>query len=59
MSKKEKEVKEPTALELQYAKVISPKNFKEWNKTDFKKEFKGKLPFDLNKAWDWIVANRK
>jgi hypothetical protein len=58
MSKKEKEVKEPTALELQYAKVLNPKAFVDVKKAEFKEQFKGRLPFDLNLAWVWITKNR-
>jgi len=52
-------VKGQNALELQYEKVLNPSSFKDYKKTQFKEEFKGKLPFDLNGAWEWIVKNRK
>ena len=48
-----------TPQELQYEKVLNPKFFKDYKKTQFKDEFKGKLPFDLNNAWEWILKNRK
>lgn len=41
-----------------FAKVLNPIAFVGVNKEDFKKQFKGKLPFDLNDAWSWIVKNR-
>lgn len=48
-------------LDKKFRKVLNPDSseFADINKSDFKDQFKGKLPFDLNQAWDWIVLNRK
>ncbi len=45
--------------EQQFAKIINPKAFKEMNKTEFKKQYKGKLTHDLDTVWKWIEKNRK
>ena len=47
-------------LDARFKKVLNPKSteFVDMNKTEFKEKFKGKLPFDLNQAWDWVVANK-
>ena len=47
-------------LDARFKKVLNPESteFVDMNKTEFKEKFKGKLPFDLNQAWDWIVANK-
>jgi len=54
-----KQVKEPTALEFEYAKRINPKAYADKTKEDFMKEMEGKLPFDRDQAWNWVKANRK
>ena len=48
-------------LYKRFSKVINPKSptFKEMKKSEFKEQFKGKLPFDLNQAWDFIIDKRK
>lgn len=48
-------------LDKKFRKVLNPNSseFSDINKSDFKSQFKGKLPFDLDQAWDWIVLNRK
>ena len=46
------------SLESKYERILNPKAFIGVNKEDFKKQYRGKLPFDLNAAWDWIKANR-
>jgi cysteine synthase len=50
---------EPTALEIQYAKVLNPKAFIDSTKEEFMKQMEGKLPFDRELAWNWVKANRK
>lgn len=52
-------MKKLTKKEEGFAKILNPLAFVGVNKTDFKKQYKGKLPFDLDEAWDWIVENRK
>ena len=52
-------MKKLTKKEEGFAKILNPLAFTGVNKTDFKKQYKGKLPFDLDEAWDWIVENRK
>jgi len=51
--------KEPTAAEIEYAKVINPKAFADKTKDEFMNEMEGKLPFDRGLAWEWVKANRK
>jgi len=46
------------SLEEKYIKVFNPKAFLDVRKEDFISHYKGKLPFDLNGAWNWIKANR-
>ncbi len=46
------------SLESKYGKILNAKAFVGVNKEDFKKQYRGKLPFDLDAAWDWIKANR-
>lgn len=45
-------------LDAKYSAVFNPAAFIGVKKEDFKKQYKGKIPFDLNYAWDWIVKNR-
>jgi len=45
--------------EQQFAKILNPKAFKDMSKTEFKKQYKGKLPHDLDTVYAWIVRNRK
>jgi len=47
-----------TKQEEKYAEMLNPIAFVGVNKEDFKKQYKGKLPFELNAAWSWIVKNR-
>ena len=51
--------KEPTAAEIEYAKIINPKAFIDKTKDEFMTEMEGKLPFDRSLAWEWVKANRK
>ncbi len=44
--------------EEKYSKMLNPLAFIGVKKDEFKKQYKGKVPFDLNDAWDWIVKNR-
>lgn len=44
--------------EEKYSKILNPKAFVGVKKDEFKKQYKGKLPFDLDAAWDWICKNR-
>ena len=44
--------------EEQYAKLLNPLAFVGVNKDEFKKQYKGKLPFDLDSVWKWIVKTR-
>ena len=44
--------------EEKFAQIINPKAFVGVKKDEFKRQFKGKLRFDLNEVWDWIVKNR-
>ena len=46
------------SLEAKYAEMFNPKAFIDVNKTDFKEQYKGKIPFDLDSVWEWIKANR-
>ena len=46
------------SLEEKFIKVLNPKAFIDVSKEDFIKQYKGKLPFDLVAAWNWIKANR-
>ncbi len=48
-------------LDAKFRKSINPLSpaFEEMTKDKFKDEFKGKLPFDLDQAWQWIVSKRK
>ena len=61
VEKKEVVVKtaEQKAMEnAKYGKVLNPAAFVGVTKDDFKTQFKGKLPFDLDGAWSWIKDNR-
>ena len=44
--------------EEDYSKMLNPLAFVGINKEEFKKQYKGKLPFDLDSVWKWIVKNR-
>ncbi len=46
------------SLDEKYIKVLNPKAFIDVSKEDFKAEYRGKLAFDLNDAWNWIKSNR-
>jgi hypothetical protein len=58
MTKEQREVA-VKKQELEFAKLINPKAWKDSNKTEFKKQYKGKLPYDLETVWKWIDKNRK
>ncbi len=45
--------------DAKYGAVINPKSYVDHKKEDFMDETKGKLPFDREKAWEWVKANRK
>ena len=47
-----------TKQEEAFARVLNPIAFEGVLKEDFKAQYKGKLPFDLNDAWNWILKNR-
>jgi hypothetical protein len=44
--------------EDKYKKVFNPSAFVGVRKSEFKEQYKGKVPFDLNEVWDWISKNR-
>jgi hypothetical protein len=46
------------SLDTEYKKILNPKAFVNVNKTDFKEQYKGKIPFDLEDVWEWIKSNR-
>ena len=61
VEKKEAVVKteQQKAMEdAKYGKILNPKAFVGVTKDEFIKQHKGKLPFDLNGAWEWIKDNR-
>jgi hypothetical protein len=47
-------------LGVKFGKSLNPKSpqFIDMDLEGFKKVFSGKLPFDLDHAWQWIVKNR-
>ncbi len=45
-------------LEAKYKVLFNPSAFVGVKKEDFKKQYKGKIPFDLDTIWKWIVKNR-
>jgi len=63
MAKKRKKLTDEQLekLGVRFSKTLNPKStqFAEMDFEGFKKMFAGKLPFDLNHAWQWIVKNRK
>ena len=44
--------------EAEYAKVFNPKAFIGVKKEEFKKQYKGKITFDIDAVWKWITDNR-
>jgi hypothetical protein len=47
-----------TKNELQFEKYLNPKAFVNVTKAEFMETYKGKLPFDVSQAWNWIVKNK-
>lgn len=45
-------------IDAKFRKVLNPAAFVDMKKAEFKEQFAGKLPFDLNQAWDWIQKNK-
>ncbi len=45
-------------VDAKFRAVLNPAGFVDMKKSEFKEEYKGKLPFDLDQAWDWIQKNK-
>ena len=45
--------------EARFAEVFNPAGFVDVKKEQFIKDHKGKVPFDLNEAWNWIQKELK
>lgn len=46
------------SLEDKYKDVFNPLAFVGVTKSEFKDQYKGKIPFDLDSVWNWITKNR-
>ena len=44
--------------EDKYSEMFNPLAFVGVSKTEFKDQYKGKSPFDLDSVWHWISKNR-
>ncbi len=41
-----------------FSNILDPLAFVGVKKEDFKNQYRGKLPYDLDEVWEWIKANR-